>query len=254
MLRPRPDVSANWDAGKVARRGLTHFPIRPGAGLTTLAVTRELVDQTAGHLDQIAAYRERLSSITWLMRLFKQRLARRANREEGVTGHFGESRFTTVPLLDNGAVYACMAYVDRNPLRAGMVQRPEDARYCSIARRLVQAGLAAEPAGVTEPERSLGQRLTAIGSCRPVDSWTGEIAESSLCLPEYRQLVMPNPSPEHASVCTKLGLDPERWQERSAEPGLFQGLGAGRRSSRQAFALTQGKKTLADKTGIWDER
>ena len=254
ILRPRPDVVAGWSEERVARRGLTHFPLRVGVGISTVPVTAALVQETAGQAHHIERYRQRLSSITWLMRLFKQRLARRANREDGVTGHFWESRFSAVPLLDNGAVYACMAYVDRNPLRAGMARRPEDARYCSIARRLVQAGLAAEPAGVGKAERALGKRLTGISNCRPVDSWTGEIAESGLSLKEYVTLVAPSPSATVDGVCAKLGLDPALWQERSTEPGLFQGVGAGRRSARQAFAATQGKKTLADKTGIWLER
>lgn len=252
ILHPLLEVFEGWSAARIARLGLAHLPPRLGAGISIVMVTAALAQETAGQAHHRERYRQRLSSITWLMRLFKQRLARRANRKDGVTGHFWEFSFSAAPLLGNGAVYACMAYVDRNPLCAGMARRPEDARYCNIACRLVQAGLAAEPAGVGQAARALGKRLTGISHCRPVDSWTGEIAESGLSLKEYVTLVAPSPSSCAAvdGVCGKLGLDPALWQERSAEPGLFQGVGAGRRSARQAFAATQGKKTLADKTGI----
>jgi len=48
----------------------------------------------------VAIRRARLASLSWFMRLLKQRIARRANREDGVTGHFWEGRFQSVRLLD----------------------------------------------------------------------------------------------------------------------------------------------------------
>ena len=118
VLRPRPDLASSWTARQVASRGLVQIPVRSGDGLVPLPVTRTLTERYADNKPWVSAHRERLNSLTWFMRLFKQRIARRANAEDDCRGHFWESRFLSVPLLDYGAVLGCMAYVDRNPLRA----------------------------------------------------------------------------------------------------------------------------------------
>jgi hypothetical protein len=73
--------------------------------------------------------------MSWFMKCIKERLARRANRADGCTGHFWEGRFQSVPLLDQAAVIAAMAYVDLNPIRAAMADRPETSDYTSAQDR-----------------------------------------------------------------------------------------------------------------------
>jgi len=70
------------------------------------------------------------------MKSIKERLARRANRADRCTGHFWEGRFQSVPLLDHAAVLACMAYVDLNPIRAAIADRPETSDYTSVQDRI----------------------------------------------------------------------------------------------------------------------
>ena len=60
------------------------------------------------------------------MKHLKQPIAWRANREDGCTGHFFESRFYSGALLDEAALIAAMVYVDLNPIRAGMVSEAID--------------------------------------------------------------------------------------------------------------------------------
>jgi len=65
----------------------------------------------------IETWRRRLGDLSWFMKAINEPAARLANAEEECKGHFWESRFKALPLLDEGAVLACMAYVDLNPVR-----------------------------------------------------------------------------------------------------------------------------------------
>ena len=57
-------------------------------------------------------------------------IARRANEEDGCKGRFWEGRFKCQRLADAGAVAACMAYVDLNPVRADLAETPEESEFC----------------------------------------------------------------------------------------------------------------------------
>ena len=84
-------------------------------------------------------YRGRLYDISWFMRLLNEYIARLANKEDDCTGHFWEGRFKSQALLDEASVAACMAYVDLNPIRAGLARTPELADYTSIQKRITAA-------------------------------------------------------------------------------------------------------------------
>jgi len=81
-------------------------------------------------------YRKRLMSISNFMQLLNQYIARQANIEDNVTGHFWQARFKSQALLDEKALLICMAYVDLNPIRAAMAQTPEGSDYTSIQERI----------------------------------------------------------------------------------------------------------------------
>src|SRR5210317_35058 len=86
--------------------------------------------------DIVNVWRSRLSSISWFMRCLKQPIARQANREDKCTGKFWESRFTSQALKSEEALLSCMAYVDLNPVRAGIADTPEQSDHTSIRERL----------------------------------------------------------------------------------------------------------------------
>ena len=85
---------------------------------------------------KIALYRQRLCDISWLMRCLNEQLARKANKEDECTGRFWQGRFRSQLLLNEAAIYTCMAYIDLNPVRAGVASTPQLSEYTSIYYRL----------------------------------------------------------------------------------------------------------------------
>lgn len=130
-----PGASREWSAREVARRWLRAFPgALQGAG--DPGQYERCVQALAGNPERLSAVRARLGSLSWFMRAVNEPIARQANREDDCTGRFWEGRFKCQALLDERAMLACMAYVDLNPLRAGLCTRPEASPFTSVRQRL----------------------------------------------------------------------------------------------------------------------
>ncbi|MEW8543816.1 MAG: hypothetical protein AB2693_09790 [Candidatus Thiodiazotropha sp.] len=93
------------------------------------------IEISATQFHRITDWRKRLHYISWFMRCINEPTARQANQEDGCTGRYLEGRYKSQALLNEKALAACMAYVDLNPVRAGMAETPEQSKYTSIAER-----------------------------------------------------------------------------------------------------------------------
>jgi len=169
-----PSATLAWSPDEVAQRWVRLTPVRVGGEIDEAAgETRAAA--LAGNAERIAVLRERLGSLSWFMRFLNEPIARRANREDGCTGHFWEARFKCQALLDDAAVLACMAYVDLNPVRAGLAPDLHSSAYTSVQRRLAHPE-SIESAATLEPVAgSVACRLPATlpeGRGRYSGSWT----------------------------------------------------------------------------------
>jgi len=75
------------------------------------------------------------STAEGLQRVLKplhMRYSQRVNRARGWQGHLWQGRFFSSP-LDDAYLWAAIRYVERNPVRAGMVVKAEEYRWSSAA-------------------------------------------------------------------------------------------------------------------------
>ena len=183
------------------------------------------------------------------MRFLNEYIARKANREDGAKGRFWEGRFKTQALLDEGAVLACMAYVDLNPIRAGIAQTPEESEFTSVQQRLEQ--MTAQDNELSD--QSLNPVNTASGVEEPPHPHAAIIA--NIKLKDYLQLIdwtgrqvregkTGRIPPDLAPILERLNLDSAEWTETAQHFGKRFRLAAGHWERIKARALETGRNWL----------
>ncbi len=135
VLHVDQDRGRSWGRDEVIRRWLCLYK---GDPLVQCYLRGEL--QSEEHFQQldciVETWRERLTSISWFMRCQNEYIARRANQEDDCKGRFWEGRFKSQALLDDAALLSCMAYVDLNPVRAGISETLDESEFTSIQARI----------------------------------------------------------------------------------------------------------------------
>jgi REP element-mobilizing transposase RayT len=125
-----------WTDDEVIKRWTALFP-RNAALIETLRNNRSAKAAQRQLLQQVSLWRERLVDISWFMRCLNESIARLANKEDQCSGRFWEGRFKSQALLDEKALVTCMAYVDLNPVRAGICESLDGSDFTSIQERLI---------------------------------------------------------------------------------------------------------------------
>ena len=100
-----------------------------------------------------ARFTSRMYDLSEFMKVLKQRFTQWYNKTHNRTGTLWEGRFKSVLVEDGYAARVISAYIDLNPIRAGMVSRPEDYRWCSYGEAM-------------KPVSDAGRALARAGLCR----------------------------------------------------------------------------------------
>ena len=89
----------------------------------------ELIPDEDGGIERL---RNRLGSVSDFIKELKQGFSRWYNRRHKRKGYLWSDRYQSVIIEKGDPELICSAYIDLNAVRAGIVQRPEDYRWCSI--------------------------------------------------------------------------------------------------------------------------
>ena len=135
IARNRPDVVATWSDHDVALRWLKVFPGQRLDEHLGQPTTHE-VETLARNAKRVAEIRTRLSNPSWFMKALCEPIARLANKQDEVRGHFWEGRFKAQSIVDEAGLLACSLYVDLNPVRAAMAETPEKSLHTSAYDRI----------------------------------------------------------------------------------------------------------------------
>jgi len=272
VVRTDPDRVARWTANDVAQRWAVAHPHLNAEGACE-PWDPALIETKAGNAAWISRARGRLRSISWFMKSIKEQLARRANRADRCTGHFWEGRFQSVPLLDERAILACMAYVDLNPIRARMATTPETSDHTSVQARIHHRQLqeARDPVALTStqpPTAALGRMAEEARQAAaeqghwlaPISSPVVGMAQAPLLTrDDYLTLVdqtgrvvrgdKRGAIPAHLPpILERLELNLSAWMDLMQGSGAFRGSAFGSIAARAREALRRGARWIVDRT------
>jgi REP element-mobilizing transposase RayT len=186
----------------------------------------------------LTRWRARLCDLSWFMKCLNEHLARRANAEEQCSGRFWEGRFRSQALLDEAGLLTAMAYVDLNPVRAGIASASEDSHFSSIMER-IHALRAPAPARqvALRALRTEGTASSDVLPCPLRDylelvDWTGRVIRGDK--PGAIDARLP-------PILVRLNIDSEAWRHAMRPHGNVFGRAMGRLNHLRLHATTLGQ-------------
>jgi len=217
VVEMSPDAAERWSDEGVAARWVRLFPPRADSAEAVSAKCLRLIAQP----DRLKTIRARLADLSWLMRCLAEPVARRANREDGCKGRFWEGRFKAQRLCDERALLAAMAYVDLNPVRAGIATELHESAHTSIVGRIAQAESAGTDSRRLGPILGVFRAPLSITECDYLQlvDWTGR-----QLAPGKRGTIAGDAPP----VLTRMSGDSARWtrQVRGIGSGYWRAVGS----------------------------
>ena len=233
LCRLDPGIAASWSNEEVVRRWIAIY--RPSClDFDNQAAVQAWVDHHCQDTPRVARYRERLQDLGWFMKALKEPLARLANKEDDCKGTFWEARYKSIAILDEEALLATCAYIDLNPVAAGIAKTPEDSAHTSIKQRVDHARrhcelktlLAAAAAGSVAAARIEADLEQSHWLCPLQDRTIAGAAREGMLpgfsLSGYLELVdwtarlcrtgKARLTAEVAGIMTRLGTSAEYWQ------------------------------------------
>jgi REP element-mobilizing transposase RayT len=206
VLNVRTDLAACWSDYEVVERWHRLFS---GTSLSQqLALGTPLSKSEKDLLSKdITLWRQRLTDISWFMRVVNESIARQANSEDKCTGCFWEGRFKSQALLDDNALLPCMAYVDLNPIRAGIAKSPESSDFTCVKKRIEAVKLNKPPQSSIEDfvgnqSENIGLPFQLVDYLELLD-WTGRI------LRDDKRGVIDTTLPP---ILERLGFNDAKWR------------------------------------------
>lgn len=205
--------------------------------------------------EKINACRGKLIDLSWFMRCLNEYIAKRANGEEKCEGRFWAGRFKSQALLDPGAIITTSAYVDLNPLRAGIAKTPEDSEFTSIKQRVDYSAKQVGKKSKSKPNPPLKQIYDTLDQPNYLMSFLNpeNKKETKIKLPitfsEYLEVVdytarlirtdgkasMPE---SVAPIFERLGLRGENWWQYASHLGTNFSYAVGNLTKYRTFGKT----------------
>ena len=247
VLHTDPTLPFTWSDEEVASRwsslsrDLSSDRAGRPCGMKTPRHEALLLDR-----ERLGELRLRLGSLSWFMRFLNEAIARAANREDGCTGRFWEGRFRCQYLADEDALLGCMTYVDLNPVRAGLADKPEESDFTSVRRRVDRCEH--EPAAMERPIGALAgarndQALSLnLSAYLELLRWTAHQHGSTLEVTPTSRM----PNGLKSAQCSQ-----SHWLRLTSSLESAFGAAVGARSSLRRFAATTGRKWVRGTSCAW---